>query len=271
MKTDEHRYRVEREFHDQWAREVDVNRLDPERMFRCPAIPESRYSIECLGDLRGKRVLDLGCGYGETSIYLALQGAQVAAVDLSPEMIRRTEELARKYRVEGSVTTSVQNAEGLSFEDECFDVVYGQDVLHHTRLDKSIPEIHRVLRKGGKGCFSEPLGHNWIINFFRRISPEIRTEDEHPLILRDIRSFRKWFRNVQHKEFHLTTLVLFLWFQVLDFFHKKRDGRPWKQLIEESDRYLLPIKIFFALDRCLFTVIPFLKRYCRMMVISFEK
>ena len=270
-RPDEVRYRSEKEFHDRWAKEVNVNDLDPLRVFISPVIPESRYSIERLGELNGKRILDLGCGYGETSVYLALQGARVDAVDISPEMIRCSETLARKHNVAQHVTFSVQNAEKLDFEDGRFDLVYGQDVLHHTQLEKIIPELHRVLRAGGKGSFSEPLGHNWIINFLRDKTPEVRTEDEHPLKMKDIALFRETFRKVTHREFHFSTLSLLFWFQVLEWLQKGKEGRAWKRIIEEGGRYQLPFRIFSTLDRCLFSVVPFLKRYCRMTVISFEK
>ena len=270
-RPDEFRYQAEKEFHDRWAREVDFDHLIPHRVFNCPVIPESRYSIECLGGLKGKRVLDLGCGYGETSVYLALQGAKVDAVDISPEMTRLTQALARKYWVEDAVAASVQNAEELSFEEDRFDLVYGQDVLHHTKLERSLPEIYRVLKKGGRGCFCEPLGHNVIINFFRQLSPEVRTEDEHPLRMKDIERFSTKFQYVRHLEFHLFTLALFFWFQLLDLLQRKKGGRPWKRIIEESHRYRWSFQILFGLDKCLFTLFPFMKRYCRMTVISFSK
>lgn len=270
-RPDEIRYQAEKAFHDRWAREIDIDTLDPHRVFQCPVIPESRYSIECLGDPRGKRVLDLGCGYGETSVYLALQGARVDAVDISSEMTRRTEELARKYGVEGSVIASVQNAERLSFENGRFDLVYGQDVLHHTKLDRSLAEIYRILKKGGRGCFSEPLGHNAMINLFRGLSPDVRTEDEHPLRMKDVELFKVRFKKARHREFHLFTLAIFFWFQLLDFLQQKKGGRPWKRIIEETHLYRWPFRILFGLDQCLLTLFPFLKRYCRMTVISFEK
>lgn len=269
--SDEKRYQAERDFHDRWAKEVDMDRLDPQRVFTSSVIPESRYSIQLLGELKGKRILDLGCGYGETSVYLALQGASVDAVDISPAMVRCTETLAKKHNVAHRVAGTVQNAEKLDFEDGRFDLVYGQDVLHHTKLEKTIPELSRVLKPCGKGVFSEPLGHNRIINFFRDRTPEVRTKDEHPLKMKDIALFRGTFRNVHHREFHLSTLSLLLWFQLLEWLQKGKEGRAWKRIVDDGDRYQLPFQIFYTWDRCLFAVVPFLKRYCRMTVISFEK
>ncbi len=54
----------ESQFHDQWAQEMDLDALDPQVLFACPTTPENVYSIGRLGNLRDKRVLDLGCGAG---------------------------------------------------------------------------------------------------------------------------------------------------------------------------------------------------------------
>ncbi|HZJ71313.1 MAG TPA: methyltransferase domain-containing protein, partial [Planctomycetota bacterium] len=90
----EMRQQRERLFHDVWASEVDPHELDPIRRAFCSTTPETTYAFRALGDLKGKRVLDLGCGAGETTVWLALQGAQVDGVDISPGMVEVTRGLA---------------------------------------------------------------------------------------------------------------------------------------------------------------------------------
>lgn len=99
--------------------------------------------------LRGKRVLDVGCGTGWTSAEFALAGAQVHAIDLTPKAV----ELARKrfelYGLKGDI--QIGDAENLAFPDSHFDYVLAWGVLMHTpHTKKAISEIHRVLKPGGR-------------------------------------------------------------------------------------------------------------------------
>lgn len=55
--------------------------------------------------------------------------------------------------------------------------------------------------------FSEPLGHNPAINLFRRLTPKLRTADEHPLVKRDFDLMHKYFEVVEVKHFYLFTLL----------------------------------------------------------------
>ncbi|NTW88089.1 MAG: class I SAM-dependent methyltransferase [Desulfobulbaceae bacterium] len=102
----------------------------------------AEYNADC-------QLLEIGCGMGSDLLQLARRGLKVTGVDLTDAGI----ELARKrfsiYGKEGDLR--VADAENLPFEDMSFDVVYSFGVLHHTPdTPKSIREVHRVLRPGGK-------------------------------------------------------------------------------------------------------------------------
>jgi SAM-dependent methyltransferase len=99
------------------------------------------------------------------------------------------------------------NAEALDFPDASFDRVTGSGILHHLDLDRAYAEIRRVLRPGGYAVFLEPLGHNPLINWYRRRTPHLRTEDEHPLMRRDLDVARATFPRVDARFFDLTTLA----------------------------------------------------------------
>jgi len=260
----------ERTFHDQWAEGVDLNELDPVRMARCPTTPETSHAFESLNPVAGLRVLDLGCGYGETAVWLALNYARVDAVDISPKMVETAARLAKDYEVDDRIRFHVSPGESLPFEDGAFDRVFGHDVLHHMDLERARQEILRVLKPGGRAVFAEPLGHNPVINLFRNLSPETRTPDEVPLRFRDFRKLRQGFRSFRHREFQLTTLSLFLWF----YFIERADPnevRYWKKIIVEADRYRRAFAVLNGLDRALMTVIPPLRRLCRMTVLVLDK
>lgn len=99
-------------------------------------------------DGRGRRLLEVGCGIGVDSIQLAKRGFQVTAVDLTENALEIAAEFAAQRGVD--IDFRLGNAELLDFPDESFDVVYSFGVLHHTpNIERSVAEVHRVLRPGG--------------------------------------------------------------------------------------------------------------------------
>ncbi len=66
-------HRKEAEFHDQWAIETPLEKISVREAFEAPTAPENRFILRKMGTLTGKRVLDIGAGLGESSVYFALQ------------------------------------------------------------------------------------------------------------------------------------------------------------------------------------------------------
>jgi hypothetical protein len=84
--ADAARKHAEEIFHDEWAASVDVAKINVRQMNEACTTPEMRYIRRALGDLKGRTLLDVGCGLGEASVYFALLGAEVTATDISPGM-----------------------------------------------------------------------------------------------------------------------------------------------------------------------------------------
>ena len=99
------------------------------------------------------------------------------------------------------------NAEELTFPDESFDVVIGNGILHHLDLDRALSGIERVLKPGGWAAFREPLGHNPFVNAYRKLTPNQRTDDEHPLLVGDLRTIERYFPGSEHEYFNLLDLL----------------------------------------------------------------
>ena len=97
-------------------------------------------------------VLELGCGTGYFTRELARSGANVVAIDVSPELL----EIARANCSASNVRYEIQNAYQLSYPDAVFDSVVGSSVLHHLEIEEAIVEIYRVLKVGGTIYFTEP-------------------------------------------------------------------------------------------------------------------
>ena len=104
----------------------------------------------------GKRILDIGCGYGFRTIGVAGNGASsVNAIDLDAERIEAAVRYARKRKVE-NVHYCVMNAECLEFENDSFDLVLADELVHHLAdVPKVLQEMQRVLKTGGAAIISD--------------------------------------------------------------------------------------------------------------------
>jgi len=268
MASDTITHQREAAFHDAWAGSTPIDDVLVRECFEAPTALENRFILSRMGDLRGKRMLDIGAGLGESSVYFALQGAKVTMTDISPGMVQTGQELARRYGV--GVEGIVSEAEDLGVAAETFDFVYIANTIHHVRnRDALFQKIHRALKPGGCFFSYDPLAYNPAINVYRRIATEVRTEDEAPLTRADLRLARKYFPSVQHREFWISTLLLFVKYYVVDRVHPNQD-RYWKRILREtreSLRWWLPLRAF---DKTL-TRVPLMRWLAWNMVMWGEK
>jgi ubiquinone/menaquinone biosynthesis C-methylase UbiE len=124
-------------------------------------------------DLKGLRVLDLGCGMGGLSTALALEGALVTSMDYNPAYCGITRLRGQRYDLSLSPVNAA--GEALPFANGAFDVVICMDVLEHVQQpEKMLAEINRVLQPKGllyftainRYAFNDPHYHvrgvNWL-------------------------------------------------------------------------------------------------------------
>ena len=145
---------------------------------------------------------------------------------------------------------TVMNAENLQFSENSFDLVYGTGILHHLDLDRAYSELSRIMRSGGHAVFFEPLGHNPLLNAFRKSTPHLRTADEHPFLVSDFVKARQYFSEVHVEYYGLTTLCAIP-------FRKLSVGPAIMKICETMDKVL--------------NVIPFVGRYAWHAVLVFTK
>ncbi len=255
--TDTHTLQREQQFHDAWAANIRPKEIDVTAHFIGSTSPENRFIMQRLGDINGKAILDLGCGAGENAVYFALQGAHCTAADWSQEMVNTALLLAALHGV--SIEGQQVNAHELPFPDGSFDCVYAANLLHHVDIERALREMHRVLKPGGAACFWDPLKHNPIINVYRRIASEVRTEDEHPLDISIVGFVRSLFSQVNYDTFWLATLWIFLRFYLIEKANPNKE-RYWKKIITEEPRLRDDYNRLERIDRLL-KIIPGMKRY----------
>jgi SAM-dependent methyltransferase len=258
----------EADFHDQWAHSTRIEDVLVRECFEAPTALENQFILSRMGPLEGKRLLDIGAGLGESSVYFALKGARVTTVDVSPGMVETALTLGRKYGVE--LEGIVAGAENLGVQAESYDFIYIANTIHHVQDRASLFEgMSRALKPGGRFFSYDPLAYNPVINIYRRMATEVRTPDESPLTAADLKCARKYFRHVGHREFWISALLLFGKYYLKDRVHPNED-RYWKRILRERAEDLWWWKPLRAADTVL-TRIPVLRWLAWNIVIWGEK
>ena len=138
-------------------------------------------------NLLEKVVLDFGCGKGLDSLKLLKAGATVYGIDIAKNYINASIQLAKNNGFsEKNFNFKVMDAHNLKFEENKFDLVIGNGILHHLDKIVAIKSIYRVLKPGGRLVFKEPLADNPLLKIFRFFTPKARTEDEEPFSKKDL-------------------------------------------------------------------------------------
>jgi SAM-dependent methyltransferase len=139
---------------NEWAAEFfDSGRQDwaaDEPVWGIWRVPESQLGV--LSNVAGKDVIELGCGTGYVSSWLARRGARVTGIDNSPAQLASARLFQDEFGLRFPLLHAI--AEELPFPDECFDVAiseYGASIWADPYV--WIPEAARVLRPGGELTF----------------------------------------------------------------------------------------------------------------------
>lgn len=118
----------------------------------------------------GSKILDVGCGVGQVSNFLAGRGFDVTGIDISSLFVKEAKKLGKaKFRTMDSTI--------LSFKDESFDAVISAETLEHiTNPEKALSEMTRVLKKGGKLILRFPNKQSKMRNFITILTKRPRFE-----------------------------------------------------------------------------------------------
>ena len=200
-----------------------------------------------MGDIRGKELLDFGCGMGEESMYLASLGALVTAIDISRVGVGVAAKRAEFNNL--PLKTQVTDCLKSGLPSGSFDVIHCLGVLHHIGLEKGLIEAHRLLRRGGRMVLAEHISTSPLVEALRRrFGSDKTTEDEGPVPLSDLLSMpaKVGFRVDDYSQYAI--------------FYRLRSMVPTFGSV-----------FFQKVDHALLTVLPPLKRLSGCAVLSLTK
>ena len=240
-------------FNRLWQAMFDQGQIDPvvppdAEMWQRDLGRSLQVAFDWLGDLHGKRVLEVGCGPGDYTVMMARRGAQIVAVDIAPASLWITRHRAQVNQLDRTITVNHMAAETLAFPDGSFDWVIGFGLLHHADLAAFGPEIRRVLRSDGRALFREPLGTNPILQFTRTCLPyrdKYRSPNEHPLDYTGIEQVGRHFRATRIREFYLLSMI------------SRAVGGEWS------------FPALWAVDEFLVRHLSWTRRWCRYVLIEY--
>ena len=154
---------------------------------------------------------------------MAKRGANVIGIDISPELVEIAE---RRMLANGIITDTkflVGSAHNLPVPDESIDVVFGMAILHHLDLQESSKEVFRVLKKGGRAIFQEPVRNSKFYSFIRKLVP-YEQEDispfERPLTDLELKYYAREFSNYKSRAFSLPFINLLRVLSISGSFYK---------------------------------------------------
>ena len=210
------------------------------------------YSYYLLGDVSGKAVLDFGCGSGQNSLLLARRGAKVFAMDISESLIQLARRRLEINGIDSGVHFFTGSAHDIALAAESVDIVYGIAILHHLELPLVAREVKRVLRKGGRAIFQEPVRNSKLIKLVRKLipyqSPDV-SPFERPLTDQELKDFAVGFSHYRSRAFMLPYLNL-------------------AEVLPGADRLIHPL---FRMDGAILKRLPALGYYASVRVIEIVK
>jgi len=140
--------RVSTWYDRRYARLLGGSHAEAWGIFRVP-----ERELHLLGPVRGKRILEVGCGAARWSMALARRGARTTGIDLSSSQLAKARALVKSSGT--SVPLARGSIEQLPFRDARFDIVFCDwGAMSFSDPVRSVPECARVLKRGGRFVFA---------------------------------------------------------------------------------------------------------------------
>ncbi len=222
------------------------------------------FVLNKIGDFRDKVILDSGCGFGEMSVFFALQGARIIGIDKSETAIEGAKKLAFSSHVENKCHFIHGCSETISLENASIDIIFSRSAIQYMDRIKVLDQYMRILKPSGIIVLIENLPFNPFINLYRirrkitaRHPQDIRYIDSicGYITIDDIDRLTTLFRYSDHQEYHFVRMISI--YMRLHFNHHNS--------VKKIDLLLSKV------DHFLFDCFPFLRHYAWFAAFYFEE
>lgn len=178
------------------------------------SIPESELNV--LGPVKGKKILELGCGAAQWSIALHKQGGILTGIDNSKKQLERAAELLKENNIDFPLVHC--SAESTPFEDQTFDIVFcDHGAMSFSPTRPTLFEVNRILKTGGLFVFNvqSPLHEicydtdkNMVNTSLHRSHFDLkRSVDEENGMVYFPQSHSQWIKNFRRSGFQILDLT----------------------------------------------------------------
>ena len=210
--------------------------------------------LDHLREFQGKKVLNVACGVGDLSLYLAHIGCEVTAFDFSPASVEYARESARVNGFADRIQTDLMDIRELDYPSDTFDLVTGEAALHHViKYENCFENLYRVLKPGGVAVFVENFVFDPLIRLMRPVNWLLKGYvGEYSLRKEDLEYAASVFDRVE-----LTDQAVFYTYS--RFFYRPTPlNRRVAALLKQMDDAVL-------------TVAPFMKRFHSLAYLQLHK
>ena len=119
---------------------------------------------------QGEKILDYGCGSGTHLIWLAKIGKETVGIDLSKKSLEVAGKRLKMEKLEKKAKVLLMDCEKVEFPNDSFNIVFDGGTFSSLDLNKTLPELSRVLKPNGFLIGIETLGHNPFTNLKRKLN-----------------------------------------------------------------------------------------------------
>jgi 2-polyprenyl-3-methyl-5-hydroxy-6-metoxy-1,4-benzoquinol methylase len=163
----------ELEYQREWAQRSSItatpaNVMERYRSLKYAGIIQKDFMYRELGPLKGKTLLDFGCGEGQVATQLAMLGADVTGIDISPELIQLAQRRAELDHVGDRSHFLVCDLLKEPFPKNHFDLIMCSAVLHHVNHTAVLLGLRECLKPGGRIVIGEPIAPSPLLRALRK-------------------------------------------------------------------------------------------------------
>ena len=183
---------------------------------------------------KNAEVLDYGCGTGGSIRKVSeFNPKKITGIDISEVSIDKAKSSLDNLKVNSELF--VENCKKTKFEDSKFDIVYGTGILHHLQTLRVSMKFLDFKTRWKNVIYRART--NPIINIYRKLTPNSRSKDEHPLLNRDFEFMREKFSSIKIKYYGFLTLIFFP-------FYNNPEKSSFYNFLQNADQYLFKIGLF---------------------------